>query len=192
MATREPNDAMREARDDVMLPRLDELVDSHDHWEAFVMPYTRRASVGVDRTLTPWARLRATYSHQIGRNLFRSRDLNAPINGVRPDPTLRNITQLESTADRVANESALEIADSFDSNGFYIQSGMFLYKRNFEVAARYASFDPTDSSVLLWTRAPGTGLSFPSTPSIATATPRRSARSIGPTCRESTAFSRFA
>ena len=69
-----------------------------------VMPYTRRASVGVDRTLTAWARLRATYSHQIGRNLFRSRDLNAPVNGVRPDTTLRNITQLESTA-RSQNES---------------------------------------------------------------------------------------
>ena len=63
-----------------------------------VMPYTRRASVGVDRTLTGWARLRATYSQQIGRNLFRSRDLNAPVDGVRPDLTLRNITLLESTA----------------------------------------------------------------------------------------------
>jgi L-gulono-1,4-lactone dehydrogenase len=30
------------ALDDV-LPRLDELVDANDHWEAFVMPYTRRA-----------------------------------------------------------------------------------------------------------------------------------------------------
>jgi L-gulono-1,4-lactone dehydrogenase len=28
---------------DDLLPRLDQLVDSHDHWEAFVMPYTRRA-----------------------------------------------------------------------------------------------------------------------------------------------------
>ena len=69
-----------------------------------VMPFTRRASVGVDRTLTSWARLRANYSHQIGRNLFRSRDLNAPVDGVRPDPTLRNITQLESSA-RSHNES---------------------------------------------------------------------------------------
>jgi hypothetical protein len=62
------------------------------------MPYTRRVSFGVDRTLATWARLRATYSHQIGRNLFRSRDMNAPVDGVRPDPTLRNITQLESSA----------------------------------------------------------------------------------------------
>ena len=28
---------------DEVLHRLEELVDSHDHWEAFVMPYTRRA-----------------------------------------------------------------------------------------------------------------------------------------------------
>ena len=63
-----------------------------------VMPYTRRASLGVDRTLTSWARVRATYLHGIGRHLFRSRDLNAPIDGVRPDPTVRNITLLESTA----------------------------------------------------------------------------------------------
>lgn len=69
-----------------------------------VMPYTRRVSAGVDRTLAGWARLRATYSHQIGRNLFRSRDLNAPIDGVRPDPALRNITQLESSA-RSRNDS---------------------------------------------------------------------------------------
>jgi hypothetical protein len=53
---------------------------------------------GATATLTSWARLRVNYSHQIGRNLFRSRDLNAPVDGVRPDPTLRNITQLESTA----------------------------------------------------------------------------------------------
>ena len=73
-----------------------------------VMPYTRRASVGVDRTLTSWARLRANYSHQIGRNLFRSRDLNSPVDDVRPDSTVRNITLLESAA-RSQNDS-LEVS----------------------------------------------------------------------------------
>ncbi len=63
-----------------------------------VMPYTRRASLGVDRTLTGWARLRAAYSQRIGRNQFRSRDLNAPVDGVRPDLTIRNLTLLESAA----------------------------------------------------------------------------------------------
>jgi hypothetical protein len=63
-----------------------------------VMPYMRRASVGVDRTITSWARLRASYSHGLGRHLFRSRDLNAPIDGLRPEAGLRNITLLETTA----------------------------------------------------------------------------------------------
>jgi hypothetical protein len=63
-----------------------------------VLPYTRRASIGVNHTFAQWARLRTTYTRQIGRNLFRSRDLNAPVDGVRPDPTLRNLTLLESTA----------------------------------------------------------------------------------------------
>ena len=39
---------------DEVLPRLDELVDSHDHWEAFVMPYTRKAlTLTSERTDCP-------------------------------------------------------------------------------------------------------------------------------------------
>jgi FAD-linked oxidoreductase len=42
---------------DDVLPRLDEHVDAHDHWEAFVMPYTRRAltltSARTDREPEP-------------------------------------------------------------------------------------------------------------------------------------------
>jgi hypothetical protein len=72
-----------------------------------VMPYTQRVSIGVDRTFSTWARIRANYSHGIGRHLFRSRDLNAPVDGVRPEPGFRNITLLETTA-RSLNRS-LEI-----------------------------------------------------------------------------------
>ncbi|HZG49009.1 MAG TPA: D-arabinono-1,4-lactone oxidase [Thermoleophilaceae bacterium] len=48
---------------DDVLPRLDELVDSNDHWEAFVMPYTRRAltlsSERTDREPRPPGRVQA-------------------------------------------------------------------------------------------------------------------------------------
>jgi L-gulono-1,4-lactone dehydrogenase len=47
---------------DDVLPRVDELVDSNDHWEAFVMPYTRRAltltSERTDRAPRPPGRAR--------------------------------------------------------------------------------------------------------------------------------------
>ena len=48
---------------DEVLPRLDEHVDAHDHWEAFVMPYTRRAltltSARTDREPEPPGRAKA-------------------------------------------------------------------------------------------------------------------------------------
>jgi FAD-linked oxidoreductase len=48
---------------DDVLPRLDELFDLHDHWEAFVMPYTRKAltltSERTDRAPEPAGRVAA-------------------------------------------------------------------------------------------------------------------------------------
>jgi FAD-linked oxidoreductase len=48
---------------DEVLPRLDEIVDSHDHWEAFTLPYTRMAltlgSTRTDREPRPRPRARA-------------------------------------------------------------------------------------------------------------------------------------
>jgi hypothetical protein len=34
------------------------------------------------------------------------------------------------------------VGKSFDSDGYQVQAGYFLYKRMWEVAARYASWDP--------------------------------------------------
>jgi hypothetical protein len=76
------------------------------------MPYTRRLNLGFDQPITRELRLRANYSRQAGRKLFRSIDVNAPVDGVRPDPSLRNITQLESTA-RSRNQS-FEVGLSFN------------------------------------------------------------------------------
>ena len=58
-----------EPRDlDEVLPRLDELVDANDHWEAFVMPYTRRAltltSERTDRPPEPPGRV-ARLTHDV-------------------------------------------------------------------------------------------------------------------------------
>jgi L-gulonolactone oxidase len=53
---------------DEVLPRLDELVDANDHWEAFVMPYTRRAltltSERTDRAPDPPGRA-AAFVHDV-------------------------------------------------------------------------------------------------------------------------------
>ncbi len=53
---------------DDVLPRVDELVDANDHWEAFVMPYTRRAltltSERTDRAPEPPGRA-AAFVHDV-------------------------------------------------------------------------------------------------------------------------------
>jgi hypothetical protein len=63
-----------------------------------LMPFNRRYSVGIDQPIGKLGRLRTTFSHQTGHNIFRSRDANAPVDGARPDPSVRNVTALETTA----------------------------------------------------------------------------------------------
>jgi hypothetical protein len=69
-----------------------------------LMPSSLRYTVGVDQPIAKSFRFRGTYLHQSGRNLFRSRNANAPVDGIRPDPSVLNITELESTA-RSLNQS---------------------------------------------------------------------------------------
>ncbi|MEW6207028.1 MAG: carboxypeptidase regulatory-like domain-containing protein [Acidobacteriota bacterium] len=62
------------------------------------MPYVAQASIGVQRELFAGAQLRANYFHQRGYNLLRGRNVNAPLDGKRPDPTAGNITEIQSVA----------------------------------------------------------------------------------------------
>ena len=47
------------------------------------MPVNRRYSFGVDQPIGKFFRFRGTVSRQTGENLFRSRNANAPVDGVR-------------------------------------------------------------------------------------------------------------
>jgi hypothetical protein len=74
------------------------------------MPSSWQWLVGLNQPLASWARLRATYTRREGRNLFRSRDVNAPVNGVRPDPAFRNISELGSTARSLSHDLDLDLS----------------------------------------------------------------------------------
>lgn len=62
------------------------------------MPYVAQASVGVERELAPGVRFMSQYFYRRGIHGLRGRNVNAPVNGVRPDPAAGNITQIESSA----------------------------------------------------------------------------------------------
>ena len=66
-------------------------------------PYVFLAQIGVQRQLSENSSLRMQYSYQKGIHQFRSRDLNAPINYIRPNAGLGQILQFESSAFFIRN-----------------------------------------------------------------------------------------
>ena len=61
------------------------------------MPRVHQASLGVSRRLGQNMELQVSYQMLRGRNQIRSINVNAPVDGIRPDPTAGNVTQFEST-----------------------------------------------------------------------------------------------
>ena len=57
-----------------------------------------RVSAGIDQTLTPRVRFSATYSAVRASNSLRGLNLNAPVNGVRPNRAFANIFEAVSDA----------------------------------------------------------------------------------------------
>ncbi len=62
------------------------------------LPYIQQASIGVEHPITPTLNMQASYMFMRGRNQMRSRNINAPdAAGVRPEPNIGTVTQIEST-----------------------------------------------------------------------------------------------
>src|SRR5215468_3034440 len=62
------------------------------------MPYVAQASIGVEQALPHNIRLMSQYSYRRGIHQLRGRNVNAPIDGVLPDPSAGVVTQIESSA----------------------------------------------------------------------------------------------
>ena len=60
-------------------------------------PTIHQASIGFDKNLKEWMGVRADYMWTRGYNVLRSTNINAPVDGVRPDPTIGNISEISST-----------------------------------------------------------------------------------------------
>jgi hypothetical protein len=63
------------------------------------MGRTRRVSGGIDQILNPKVRLNASFQSVRALDQLRGRNLNIPVNGVRPDPGFANIIQTVSDAE---------------------------------------------------------------------------------------------
>jgi hypothetical protein len=76
-------------------------------------PYTIQSAVGIERQLPHKTTLSVTYVSALTRNLLRSRNINAPLNGVRPVPNAGNIFQYESTGRFNQNQLIVNVRSSF-------------------------------------------------------------------------------
>jgi hypothetical protein len=72
------------------------------------LPNAQRLSVAVDRVLTPNSRLTVAFNAGFGLGLLRARNLNAPVDSVRPDPTLANVFEL--VPDAASRQQSLNVA----------------------------------------------------------------------------------
>lgn len=66
-------------------------------------PTIHQASIGFDKNLKEWMGVRADYMWTRGYNVLRSINVNAPVNGVRPDPAVGNISEISSTGRRASD-----------------------------------------------------------------------------------------
>jgi hypothetical protein len=66
--------------------------------DGLTLPTSHRVVVGIEKKLTPNSQASGTYTYARGLGLLRGRNLNAPVDGVRPDPAFANIVELVSDA----------------------------------------------------------------------------------------------
>jgi hypothetical protein len=76
---------------------------------ALDQPIIQQASIGLERPLTPWASLRTDYMWTRGSNSLRSINVNAPLDGVRPDPDFGNITEIQSSGRRASDRLTVAV-----------------------------------------------------------------------------------
>src|SRR6185503_17746147 len=65
----------------------------------YLLPRITRVSGGIDQVVMRVSRVALTYSYQQGARLARGQNLNALVNGLRPNPVFRNIVQAVSDAE---------------------------------------------------------------------------------------------
>jgi hypothetical protein len=111
-------------------------------------PVIQQASIGLERTLTPWAGLRMDYMWTRGSNTLRAVNVNAPTDGVRPDPTAGNITEIQSSGKRASDRLTVGLNARYErlrifSNVMYqLQSS-----RNYADSATSLPSDSTNPDV---------------------------------------------
>ena len=82
-------------------------------------PIIQQASIGLERPITKWMGFRADYMMNRGASTLRSVNVNAPLDGVRPDPTVGNITEIQSTGKQSSDRLTLNANIRYDKRRMF-------------------------------------------------------------------------
>src|SRR4029450_2860144 len=82
-------------------------------------PYIIQSSLGVETTAIKPVRLTTNYQYQRGVHMLHGINLNSPVNGVRPDTTAGNITNIQSSAYTSVHRFMLGVGPGTMVNGFF-------------------------------------------------------------------------
>jgi Carboxypeptidase regulatory-like domain len=66
-------------------------------------PTIHQASIGYDRPFGEWGTFRTDYMLTRGHDTLRAVNVNAPLDGARPDPAAGNVTQIEAAGQRATD-----------------------------------------------------------------------------------------
>jgi TonB dependent receptor len=101
---------------------------SRSYWQTdanLKNPYIVHISFAAESRLNKRLSLRSGYVYQKGIHQFRGRNINAPIDGIRPNPNFGNITNIESSAFFVKNSLEIGLNGSLRKNvSFYFNYGL--------------------------------------------------------------------
>lgn len=93
-------------------------------------PYIIQSSVGVETAPFKLFRLTTNYTYQRGVHLLRGKNVNPPVAGVRPNPTIGNITNIESSAYSSVHRLMIGIGPAKFVNGFFWSANYLLMKNS--------------------------------------------------------------
>ncbi len=103
------------------------------------LPYIMQGSLGMETKPFNLIRLTANYQYQRGVHLLRGRNLNAPLPGVgRPDPTIGNITDIESSAYSSVHRLMISVGPAKFVNGFFWSANYLLMKNTNEADSPFS------------------------------------------------------
>ena len=88
--------------------------------ESLVMPTRNMVNLGIMQQISPTVGVNVNVTHIRGSNRLRGRNVNAPIDGLRPDPAFGNVTQVESTARMENNQVSVGLNMNFPARRMFI------------------------------------------------------------------------